>query len=60
MASAYDWRSQGVQPMTLTRPARFDIPGVSPDWQNTIEEAFQSVFPNDIPKPVAPEKESEK
>lgn len=45
--------------MTLTRPARFDIPGVSPDWQNTIEEAFQSVFPNDIPKPAAPEQESE-
>lgn len=45
--------------MTLTRPARFDIPGVSSDWQNTIEEAFQSVFPNDIPEPAAPEKEKE-
>jgi hypothetical protein len=46
--------------MTLTRPARFDIPGVSPERNDWIEQAFQSVFPNDIPKPVAPEKETEK
>jgi hypothetical protein len=58
MASAYDWRSQGVQPMTLTRPARFDIPGVSPDWQARMEAEFAKVL-GDIPKPVAPEKEKD-
>jgi hypothetical protein len=41
------------------RPARFDIPGVSPEREQWIEQMFQSVFANDIPKPVAPEKEKE-
>ena len=44
--------------MTLTRPARFDIPGVSPDWQARMEAEFAKVL-GDIPKPVAPEKEKE-
>lgn len=44
--------------MTLTRPDRFDIPGLSPDRNDWLEQAFKSVFP-EIQKPVAPEKESE-
>jgi hypothetical protein len=45
--------------MPITRPARFDIPGVSPDWQARIDAEFKKVL-GDIPKPVAPEKEKEK
>lgn len=44
--------------MTLTRPDRFDIPGLSPEWQANVNEAFAQV-PGSIPKPVAPEPESE-
>ena len=43
--------------MNTTRPDRFDIPGVSPEREDWIEQAFQSVFSN-IPKPVTPEKEN--
>lgn len=44
--------------MTLTRPARFDIPGVSPDWQARMEAEFVQLL-GSIPKPVAPEPEEE-
>lgn len=43
--------------MNITRPDRFDIPGLSPEWQANVAEAFQKVFPADIPKPVSPMQE---
>lgn len=40
----------------MNRPDRFDIPGVSPERNDWIEQAFKSVFP-EIPKPITPETE---
>lgn len=40
----------------MTRPDRFDIPGVSPEREEWIERAFQAVF-SDIPKPTTAEQE---
>lgn len=43
----------------MNRPDRFDIPGVSPEWQARMEAEFAKVL-GEIPKPVAPEKESDR
>ena len=43
----------------MTRPDRFDIPGVSPEWQARMEAELAKVLGN-IPKPVAPELETDR
>ena len=44
--------------MELIRPDRFDIPGLSPEWQDNVNEAFAKVLGSN-PQPIAPEKENE-
>lgn len=44
--------------MTLTRPDRFDIPGVTPEWQARMESEFAKVL-GELPKPVNPMQENE-
>lgn len=41
------------------RPDRFDIPGLSPERMDWLEQAFQTVFPADIPKPIDPNEEKQ-
>lgn len=43
----------------MNRPDRFDIPGLSPEWHARMEAEFAKLLA-DIPKPVTPEKESDK
>jgi len=43
----------------MTRPDRFDIPGVSPEWQARMEAELAKVL-GDIPKPINPEQEPQK
>jgi hypothetical protein len=40
----------------VTRPDRFDIPGLSPEWQANVDEAFAKVL-GELPKPVNPMQE---
>lgn len=43
----------------MTRPDRFDTPGVAPEWRTRMEVEFAKVL-GDIPKPINPEPEPQK
>ena len=38
--------------MTLTRPDRFDIPGLSPERKDKLESAFEWLFGPNVPGDV--------